>query len=206
MNAADDFVHRYFPARGSTSTLLLLHGTGGDENDLIPLGQAMLPGAALLSPRGKVLENGMPRFFRRFAEGVFDVADIRLRASELARFVAAAAEKYGFDTAGVTAAGYSNGANIAAAVLLLHPGVIPRAVLFRAMLPLKPEHAPALAGTRVLLSSGRYDPIAGPEDPERLASVLTSGGANVVLKWQNAGHNLTNEDLIDAREWLHSGS
>src|SRR5213594_2930396 len=122
------FTHRYLPASNPAvkTTLLVLHGTGGDESDLIPLGGLLAPGAAILSPRGKVLENGMTRFFRRLAEGVFDVEDVKLRARELAAFIEEAAERYQFDVANVAAAGYSNGANIAAAVLLLRPGLLKR--------------------------------------------------------------------------------
>ena len=129
------------PAAG---TLLVLHGTGGDEHDLLPLGRAIAPGATLLSPRGKVLEHGKPRFFRRLAEGVFDVDDLKRRAAELGDFVGAAAAPYGFDTSRLTAVGFSNGANIASALLLLRPEVLSRAVLFRAMVPLEPDPLPGV--------------------------------------------------------------
>src|SRR5438128_2631452 len=141
-----NFTHRFVPARESPPrrVLLLLHGTGGDENDMLPLGRELDPEAALLSPRGKILENGMPRFFRRLAEGVFDEADVIKRANELADFVGAAAARYEFDANQLIAVGYSNGANIAAAVLLLRPGTIISAVLFRAMVPLTPASEPNL--------------------------------------------------------------
>ena len=133
-----NFVHRYLPGKNADSRiLLLLHGTGGDENDLIPLGQELDPNAALLSPRGRVSENGAPRFFRRFAEGVFDEEDVLRRANELADFVAAAAAEYAFAPERVIAVGYSNGANIAAAMLLLRPEALEAAILFRAMVPLR---------------------------------------------------------------------
>lgn len=155
-----DFIHHFVPGvAGSERVLLLLHGTGGDESDLIPLGRDLDPTAALLSPRGKVLENGMPRFFRRFAEGVFDEKDVVRRAHELADFVLAAADKYSFELSRLTAVGYSNGANIAAAMMLLRPEVLPSAVLLRAMLPLSNPPVPDLAGKRVLLSAGETDPI-----------------------------------------------
>ena len=186
------------PAAG---TLLLLHGTGGDEHDLVPLGEALAPGAALLSPRGKVLEHGMPRFFRRLAEGVFDMADLQRRAIELADFVTAAARRYGFDARKVTAVGFSNGANIASGMLLLRPDVLARAVLFRAMVPLVPEKLPSLSA-RVLISNGRLDPLVAPEETERLASLLRRAGAHVDLQWQPAGHQLTQGDVSAAREWL----
>lgn len=202
------FVHRFEPARDPAMhqrrTLLLLHGTGGDENDLIPLGRALLPDAALLSPRGRVLEHGMPRFFRRLAEGVFDLDDLRRRAAELARFVAKAAQVYGFDPARVYAMGFSNGANIAAAVLLLHPATLAGGALFRAMVPLEPDAAPDLTGKRVLLSEGRADPIVPVENAERLAALLRAGGADVSLVWQQAGHNLTQADVDAARAWFEA--
>ena len=155
--------------------LLLLHGTGGNENDMIPLGRDLDPSAALLSLRGNVLENGMPRFFRRLAEGVFDEEDVVRRANELADFIPAAAAKYEFDPATLTAVGYSNGANIAAAVLLLRPGVIKSAVLLRAMVPLTPAALPDLAGTRVMICSGTHDPIIPVENAERLTAMLREG-------------------------------
>lgn len=198
------FIHRFVsPPAGSTSrTLLLLHGTGGDENDMIPLGRELDPTAALLSPRGKVLENGMPRFFRRLAEGIFDEEDVIRRARELADFVGAAAARYEFDPKRVIAAGYSNGANIAAAIMLLRPGVLAGAVLFRAMVPLKPPVMPNLAQTRVLLSSGKRDPIVPVENAERLAAMLREAGASVALRFEGAGHALVSGDIEAAREWL----
>ena len=150
------FIHRYEPpARADAPTLLLLHGTGGDENDLLPLGKNLMPDAGMLSPRGKVLEQGMPRFFRRLAEGVFDVEDLKRRTSELADFIAEAAEHYTFDARRVIAVGFSNGANIAASLLLSRPSVLSAAVLFRAMVPFVPEAPPASpGGASVLLSNG----------------------------------------------------
>ena len=139
-----DFIHQFIPG-SSDRTLLLLHGTGGDENDLIPLGRELDPAAALLSPRGKVLENGYPRFFRRLAEGVFDLEDLKQRTDELADFVVAAAEHYHFDARKLVAVGYSNGANVAASILLRRPGVLPSAILLRAMVPFIPEELPNLS-------------------------------------------------------------
>ncbi|RZK95567.1 MAG: alpha/beta hydrolase, partial [Methylobacterium sp.] len=150
--------HRFVPATApGLPPLLLLHGTGGDETDLLPLGRTLLPGAALLSPRGAVLENGMPRFFRRLAEGVFDEADLRRRAADLAGFIAEARTAYGL--AAPVAVGFSNGANIAAALLLLHPGVLAGAVLLRPMVPLRETPPVDLAGRPVLMLSGAADPI-----------------------------------------------
>ncbi len=183
--------------------LLLLHGTGGDENDLLDLGRQLSPGSALLSPRGDVSERGAPRFFRRFAEGVFDLADIRARALALAEFATAASKHYGFDAACLTAVGFSNGANIAAALLQLRPEVLAAAVLLRAMVVLDQPAAPAsLAGKRVLLANGTLDPIVPADHPPRLASLLRAGGADVTLHTTEAGHGLTRADLAAARDFF----
>lgn len=194
--------HAWIPPSTRAPILLLLHGTGGDENDLLPLGRMLVPGAGLLSPRGNVLENGMPRFFRRLAEGVFDEADLRVRTAELAAFVRESAAAYHFDESNVVAVGFSNGANIAASLLLLAPGTLKGAVLFRAMVPLRPPAPPSLHGVRVLLSEGSRDPIVAREDGEELAALLRSGGADVTLEWQDAAHGLVEADLRTAREWL----
>jgi predicted esterase len=198
------FPHVFKPAQtAGAPTLLVLHGTGGDEQDMLPLG-GLAPGAALLSPRGKVLEHGMPRFFRRLAEGVFDVEDLKFRANELADFIGAAAARYGFDPARVIALGYSNGANIASAIMLLRPGVLRRGVLLRAMVPLEPEPLPSIDGTRVLISNGRMDPIVSPDETERLAKLLQRAGADVEVQWQPAGHQLMPGDFAVAKTWLQS--
>ena len=185
-----------------SATLLLLHGTGGDEHDLLPVGRMIAPAACLLSPRGQVLERGMPRFFRRLREGVFDEDDIRRRAADLARFVAVAAEHYRFDPARVVAAGFSNGANIATSLLLLAPGTRAGAILVRAMVPLVPSTPPSLPGTPVLLSNGRMDPLVPAAETDRLASSLRDAGAEVTLAWQVGGHELTDTDVEIAREWI----
>ena len=198
------FVHVFRPAQSpGAPTLLLLHGTGGDENDMVPLG-GLAPGAALLSPRGKVLENGMPRFFRRLSEGVFDVEDLKVRAGELAGFVTAAAAHYKFDPSRVIAMGFSNGANIASATLLLRPGLLKGAILLRAMVPLEPDPVPKLDGARVLVSNGRIDPMVSPEETERLARLLQRAGADVEVHWQPAGHQLMPSDFAVAKTWLQS--
>jgi predicted esterase len=197
------FKHRFVPAKSpSLPTLLLLHGTGGDENDLLPLGEVLAPGAALLSPRGKVLENGMPRFFRRLAMGVFDEQDLRFRSQELAEFVHAASNQYGFDSRNVVAVGYSNGANIAASLLLLHPGTLRAAALFSPMVPLEPERLPDLTGVAVLMAAGRADPIVPPENTRRLQSLLTEAGAAVTEHWHHGGHELSESAVAVAGEWL----
>lgn len=199
-----DFIHRFEPAKeDSPRTLLLLHGTGADENDLIDLGHAIDPNAALLSPRGKVLENGRPRFFRRLAEGVFDEADVINRAHELAKFVEDAAKNYKIDMNDLVAVGYSNGANIAAAMMLLGVAKFPEAILLRAMVPLsKLEQQPDLKHSLVLISAGEFDPIARIPIAKKLAELLRAAGADVTLRVQSAGHELTPEDVASAREWL----
>jgi phospholipase/carboxylesterase len=198
---SESFVHRYQP--GSTSgaaPLLLLHGTGGDETDLLPLGAALSPGAALLSPRGRVLENGMPRFFRRLAEGVFDEDDVRRRAAELGAFVTEARQRYGL--AAPIAVGFSNGANIAAALLLMRPGVLAGAVLLRAMVPLSQPPVADLADTPVLILSGAADPIVSAANATKLATLLSAAGAEVMQRTLPAGHQLSQADVNLARDWL----
>jgi phospholipase/carboxylesterase/glyoxalase family protein len=198
------FAHNFLPGEpdGSGITLLLLHGTGGNEEDLIPLGQQLLPGAATLSPRGKVSEHGAPRFFRRLAEGVFDHEDLLFRTHELADFVNQAAIQYGFDPQKLVAVGYSNGANIAASLMLLHPGLLRAAILLRAMVPFEPEETPDLSGVPVFLAAGRRDTMISPDNTERLATILQEAGADLDLRWKNVGHPLTYEEIEEAREWL----
>jgi len=196
-----DFIHEFVPGT-SDRTLLLLHGTGGNERDLIALGRELDPNAALLSPRGKVLENGMPRFFRRFAEGVFDLEDLKHRTNELADFVIAAAQHYGFASDGVVAVGYSNGANIAASLLLLRPEILSAAILFRAMVPLHPETQPNLSSVRVWIVAGTNDPIIPTSETKALDELLRNAGADVTIRYFQAGHQLTSQDLEAARDWL----
>src|SRR3954470_18028547 len=193
--------HRFMPATfAGRLPILLLHGTGGDENDLLPLGQAIAPGAALLSPRGKVLEGGMPRFFRRLAEGVFDEQDVRRRANELADFVQDARVAYGLDAP--VAVGFSNGANIAAAVLQLRPEVLAGAVLLRAMVPLKEAPVRRLDDKPVLILSGTADPIVPAENAARLASILKGAGAVVDHRTLPTGHGLSQADVTLTKTWL----
>ena len=197
------FIHRYIPAtQPGLPPLLLLHGTGGDENDLIPLGVQLLPGAALLSPRGKVLENGMPRFFRRLAEGVFDQADLKARTLELAEFIAGARKAYGLEAP--IAVGFSNGANIAVSLLLARPDALAGAVLLRAMLPFEPQPLPDLADKPVLLLLGSDDQMIPAASSQRLVQSLQAAGADLVHKALPAGHNLTQNDLIIAAHWLET--
>ena len=201
MRPQPDFIHEFAPG-SSARTLLLLHGTGGNERDLIPLGHELDPNASLLSPRGKVLENGMPRFFRRLAEGVFDLEDLQKRTHELADFVKAAAKHYKIDINKIVAVGYSNGANIAASVLLLRPEVLSAAILFRAMVPLIPETPPDLGSVRVWIGAGSNDPIVPASETKELAELLRGAGADVTIRFFQAGHDLTQQDVEAAQEWL----
>jgi predicted esterase len=201
MRPQPDFIHEFVPGN-SSRTLLLLHGTGGNERDLIPLGHELDPNASLLSPRGKILENGMPRFFRRLAEGVFDLDDLKTRTNELADFVAAAVGHYKFAADHIIGVGYSNGANIAASMLLLRPEIMHAAVLFRAMVPLVPDKLPDLSSVHVRIGAGDQDPIVAPSETQRLVELLRRAGAEVTIRFFNAGHGLTNDDITAAHGWL----
>ena len=199
------FTHHYIPsgqAGQGGPTLLLLHGTGGDENDLLDLGRMLNPNVGLLSPRGKVLENGMPRFFRRLAEGVFDVPDLIERTHELADFVGIASRTYGFDSPQVIAVGFSNGANIAASMLLLRPQVLAAAVLLHPMVPFVPENLSELADKHVFIGAGRRDPIVPQQNTEQLIQLLQQAGASVETYWHNGGHTITHEEVREAKAWL----
>lgn len=194
-------IHRFVDGNRSRP-LLLLHGTGGDESDLLPIGELAAPGAALLSPRGKISEGGANRFFRRFAEGVFDVDDLKARTQELADFVTQARRSYGLGTP--IALGFSNGANIAAAMLLLRPEVLAGAILLRAMTPFETEALPDLAGKPVLILSGAMDPIVPADNAARLAAMLQAAGAAVTHRTMPAGHGLTQADLAETTAWLRA--
>jgi phospholipase/carboxylesterase len=205
-----DFIHRFVSpnskAKESELTLLLLHGTGGNEDDLIPLGRELAPNASILSVRGKVLENGMPRFFRRLEEGVFDMEDLKIRTDELAEFIVKSSSAYMFDAESVIAVGYSNGANIAASLLLRRPEVLAGAILFRAMVPFIPTVMPDLSKKSIILLEGLYDPIVSKAEAESLLEIFSKTQSSVTLKWQNSGHNLTQEDIVAAKKWLQSNS
>ena len=203
MSALPDlgFIHNYVPATDRTRPpLLLLHGTGGDENDLVPFGERLAPGAALLSPRGKVSEQGAARFFRRLAEGVFDLEDLAFRTRELAEFIERARKSYGLGKP--IAFGFSNGANIAASLLLTRPDVLAGAVLLRAMTPFEPQTLPDLANFPVLMLSGAADPLVEAENRDRLAEMLSTAGADVRHEVVQAGHNLSPRDVTAAEHWL----
>src|SRR6266702_8009811 len=196
-----DFIHEFVRGKAER-TLLLLHGTGGNERDLIPLGRELDANVSLLSPRGKVLENGMPRFFRRLAEGVFDLEDLQRRTHELADFVVAAAQHYKIDIKHMVAVGYSNGANIAAGMLLLRPEILSAAILFRAMVPLVPEIQPNLSAVRVWIGAGKSDPIIPASETKQLVELLRHVGADIMIRFFEGGHELTPEDVDVARQWL----
>lgn len=203
MSALPDlgFIHNYIPGSDRRRPpLLLLHGTGGDENDLVPFGHRLAPGAALLSPRGKVSERGAARFFRRLAEGVFDLEDLAARTGELADFIERAGKTYGL--AKPIAFGFSNGANIAASLLLTRPDVLAGAVLLRAMMPFEPTMLPDLSGIPVLMLSGAVDPLVEPENREKLADMFSAAGAEVTHEIVPAGHNLSPRDIVAAEAWL----
>src|SRR5919199_5195184 len=214
------FIHRFMPPKNKTSevttetgegetevkaftTFLLLHGTGGNEEDLIPLAYELDKKAAILSPRGKVLENGIsPRFFRQLTEGVFDLEDLKFRTNELADFVIDTSKDYAFDLQRVIAVGYSNGANIAASMLLLRPEILSSAILFRAMVPLVPQTLPNLSDRHIFMSSGLMDPIVSLDEADRLFGLFKKAGANISPSWQENGHGLTMDEIRKAREWL----
>lgn len=197
------FVHKYVPpSAGSQLTLLLLHGTGGNEGDLLQLGRSLSPKAALLSPRGRVLENGMPRFFRRLGEGIFDINDLTEQTHALARFIEDSSKKYGFKPERVVAAGYSNGANIAGSTLILHPESLAGAVLFRPMVPFMPDVLPHLSGKPILILAGAADALVSKEETGRLSGLLGRAGADVTLHWEEASHAITGDEMKVGREWL----
>ncbi|MCE5200691.1 MAG: alpha/beta hydrolase [Armatimonadota bacterium] len=201
-----DFIHRFEPSKehGDTRVLLLLHATGGDENQMVPIAHTLAPEATFLSPRGKIVENGNARFFRRFAEGVFDEEDLVFRTSELAEFVEKACMEYSLDCSNIIAIGYSNGANIAASLLLLQPQVLAGAVLFRPMVPLIPQKIPKLDGKRIFIAAGKSDPIVSVEQTMQLCDLLRQAGADVTLHWEDSGHAIVGGDIKAARNWMES--
>jgi phospholipase/carboxylesterase len=189
--------------RSKKLTLVLLHGTGGNEEDLIFLGKEIEPNASILSPRGKVLENGMARFFRRLSEGIFDIEDLKFRTQELADFIQKCSLHYKFDLNRTIAVGFSNGANIAASMFFLRPELLQGAILFRAMVPFLPDDPfPNLSSKKILLSAGLNDPIATRTEIENLYNLFQKTNANITLKWQHSSHNLIQDDLVIAKEWI----
>ena len=206
MNNGLDFIHRFISATSKTKksnlTLLLLHGTGGTEDDLIPLGNELAPNASILSVRGKVLENGLPRYFRRLQEGVFDLEDLKIRTDELADFILRSSSIYDFDLKRLVAVGYSNGANMGASLLLRRPEVLAGAILFRAMVPFVPDVVPNLSKKSIILLEGKADPIVSKLEAENLLQLFNKAHSDVRILWQDSGHNLTQQDIDSAKEWL----
>lgn len=188
----------------SKPTLLLLHGTGGNEEDLLPLAQMIDPDANVLSVRGNINENGMPRFFKRLAEGVFDEEDLVFRTKELNEFLDEAAEKYEFDRNNVLAVGYSNGANIAGSLLFHYEDALKGAILHHPMVPRRGVDLPDLSGTPVFIGAGTNDQMCPPEESEELKSLLEEAGANVTLHWESYGHQLTQPEVQAAAKWYQS--
>ena len=193
---------KYDDDRNKKLTLVLLHGTGGNEEDLIFLGKKIEPNASILSPRGKVLENGMPRFFRRLSEGVFDLEDLRIRSHELGDFIQKCSLHYKFDLENTIAIGFSNGANISVSMLFLRPEVLQGAILFRAMVPFIPDPLPNLSSKKILLSAGLEDPIVSRNETENLFRLFQKTNAIITLKWQPSSHNLIQEDILVAKPWI----
>lgn len=208
MNQSEhDFLYKFEPASTgdqSRRTLLLLHGTGGSETDLLGLGESIAPGSAKLSPRGKVLENGMARFFRRLSAGVFDVEDLIARTHELAEFVNESQTKYDRTDSELFSVGFSNGANMAGSLLVMYPELFAGAILYRPMIPFVPDTLPDLSDKRVLVVPGRHDSMITPEQSEKLSFLLDQAGADVSVAWQPGGHGLTQDDIVVARHWLRS--
>lgn len=182
--------------------LVLFHGTGGTERDLLPLARQISPGSSLLSVRGNVLENGMPRFFRRLAEGVFDEEDLIFRTKELNDFLDQAAAEYGFDRGNLVAVGYSNGANIAGSLLFHYKDSLKGAILHHPMVPRRGIGLPDLTGVPCFIGAGMNDPICSPEETEELKALLAGAGADVTVHWERFGHQLTRSEVEAAADWF----
>jgi len=194
--------HIYQQGQDSTKpTLLLLHGTGGNEHDLLPLAKMIDGDASVLSVRGEVLENGMPRFFKRLAEGVFDIDDLIMRTKQLNEFLDSASKGYGFDRGNIMAIGYSNGANIAASLLFHYQDALKGAIFHHPMVPRRGIDLPDLTGTPVFISAGTNDPICPASETEDLQALLSNAGAAVTVHWENFGHSLTGSEVAAAGEW-----
>ena len=196
-----DFVHKFKPGRLPVA-LLLLHGSGGDENDLLPVAAALAPGAAVLSPRGNVVEHGARRFFSYPGPGGFDADEARQRVDDMAEWIDRITKEYAIDPHRLYGLGYSNGANMAAAAMLLRPGTIAGACLLRSRAVVTPANLPDLKGAPVLISAGQTDHLIPPSAAEALGQLLTNAGARVDLAIQNAGHDLTPADFSLGKQWF----
>ena len=194
--------HIFKQGKNDLPVLLLLHGTGGTEEDLIPLAELIAPRHSILSVRGNVSENGMPRFFKRLAEGVFDEEDLIERTKELHAFIDESAVNYGFDRSNVIAIGYSNGANIAGSLLFHDADALQAAILHHPMVPLRSLELPDLSSKRIFIGAGENDPICSPEETRELEELFTNAGANVTVHWERAGHQLTRDEVDKAAEWF----
>ncbi|MGO4180478.1 alpha/beta hydrolase [Paenibacillus sp. TAF43_2] len=183
--------------------LLLLHGTGGTERDFLPLAELVSPASSVLSVRGNVLENGMPRYFRRLAEGVFDLEDLKFRTQELNDFLDQAAVEYGFDRNNIVAIGYSNGANIAGSLLFHYQGTLRGAILHHPMVPIRDVDLPDLAGVPCFIGAGSNDPLCTPQETEELDRLLQAAGAPVTVHWETFGHQLTSSEVAAAAAWFN---
>ncbi len=202
------FEHVYEPGTRKI-TILTLHGTGGNERDLVPMAKMVAPNANILSPRGKVSENGALRFFRRISEGVFDIEDLKFRTHELADFIIEAAKEYKFDANNVYALGFSNGANIASSLLFLRPEILAGGAILRGMVPLdidkgELEKLPDLSGKKVFLANGTRDPMVPLENAKRLAAMYKDAGATVMHELNPASHGLIQSDLQAMQRWFAS--
>jgi phospholipase/carboxylesterase len=205
MQQIQNFIYTFLPAArkpASAYTILLLHGTGGNENDLIPVGKMFGNSVNLLGVRGQVQENGMSRFFRRVAEGIFDLPDLHFRTTELAEYLDEASAQLEFDRNKIVALGYSNGANIAGSLLISYPQRLAGAILFRPMIPFEPPADWHLDRTPVLLAAGSLDRTLPPDEPKRWNQLLTQAGAIVTLHTEDTGHNLTQADISFSQEWF----
>ncbi|MGM9943588.1 MAG: alpha/beta hydrolase [Lysinibacillus sp.] len=196
--------HIFQKGNPNKPVLLLLHGTGGTEHSLLALADMIDPQAAVLSVRGNVLENGLPRFFRRLAEGVFDEEDLVFRTEELNRFLNEAAQAYSFDRQNIVAIGYSNGANIAASLLYHYEDALKGAILHHPMVPRREIQLPNLEGTSVFIAAGTNDPICPQQEAIDLEQALTAAKANVVVHWENYGHQLTQSEVLAAKQWYEN--
>lgn len=182
--------------------LLLLHGTGGTERDLLPLAGRVSPASSVLSVRGNVLENGMSRYFRRLAEGVFDIEDLIFRTKELNDFLDNAAKEYGFDSSNIVAIGYSNGANIAVSLLFHYKDTLRGAILHHPMVPIRGVELPDLTGVPCFIGAGSNDPLCTPQETEDLKKLLSAAGAPVTVHWEKSGHQLTSSEVDEASAWF----
>jgi phospholipase/carboxylesterase len=185
-------------------TLILFHGTGGTEEDLLPLAKLISPESSVLSLRGNVLENGMPRFFKRLAEGVFDEEDLIFRTKEVYDFLDQASGQYGFDRGNLVAAGYSNGANLAGSLLFHYEQALKGAILHHPMVPRRGIPVPDLSGTPVFIGAGKNDPICSAQETEELQELLSAAGASVTVHWEQFGHQLTSTEVKAAAAWFRN--